>query len=71
MSTPKSAAGYGSEMTNPASSGELVPQPADIASVASKGSNQLSLETPRNGMEYVLCESCYKDSKGDGFDKES
>lgn len=53
-STPNRAAGYGSEMTNPASSGELVPQPADIASVASKGSNQLSLETPRNGMEYVL-----------------
>ena len=54
-SSIKGAAGYGSELNSPASSGNLVPQPADIADIASKGSNQLSLETPRNGMEYVLC----------------
>merc|ERR1711939_738121 len=38
----KAASGYGRELTS------------SSMSVAQKGSNQLSLETPRNGMEYVL-----------------
>jgi NADH dehydrogenase (ubiquinone) Fe-S protein 7 len=34
--------------------GDLTQQPQDVSLLAQKGSNQLSLETPRNGMEYVL-----------------
>lgn len=31
-----------------------MPGPEEVSQYAMKGSNQLSLETPRNGMEYVL-----------------
>merc|ERR1712029_269804 len=50
----KAASGYGRELTSSSSSTGVAAPPADSMSVAQKGSNQLSLETPRNGMEYVL-----------------
>lgn len=57
-SKSSAAPNYGaSEMVSPASTGNVIPQPADVSQLAQKGSNQLSLETPRNGMEYVLCKS--------------
>merc|ERR1712230_158500 len=50
----KAASGYGRELTSSSSSTGVAAPPPDSMSVAQKGSNQLSLETPRNGMEYVL-----------------
>ena len=56
--TSSSRGSASNQVANPsfssAGAGPRVPQPAEVSQYAMKGSNQLSLETPRNGMEYVL-----------------
>lgn len=53
-SSSASTSSYGAPVERSSQATDMTSQPSDISALAQRGSNQLSLETPRNGMEYVL-----------------
>lgn len=53
-SNASTTSSYGGPAVKSTQSTGMTSSPADISALAVRGSNQASLETPRNGMEYVL-----------------